>query len=95
MPPLPPAQVQEMLKHLQGGWQTDDIWIQRNFKFQDFKAALAFVNRCGEIAEEQGHHPDLLIHGWNQVMVKLYTHSIGGLSRNDFIVAAHIDKLME
>ncbi len=66
--------------------------ISRQFKFKDFKEALAFVNKIGEIAEEEGHHPDIEL-GWGRVGVELSTHAIGGLSTNDFILAAKIDKL--
>jgi 4a-hydroxytetrahydrobiopterin dehydratase len=62
-------------------------------KLKNFRAALDLVNRIGEIAESEGHHPDLSIHGWNRVRVDLVTHSIGGLSENDFILAAKISRL--
>ena len=67
--------------------------IEREFQFKDFKTALAFVNDVGKIAEKEGHHPDLLLHSWNKVRITLYTHAIGGLSKNDFIVAAKVDTL--
>jgi 4a-hydroxytetrahydrobiopterin dehydratase len=66
--------------------------ITRNFTFPDFKQALAFVNRVGDVAEEQGHHPDILL-GWGKAEITLWTHAINGLSESDFIVAAKIDKL--
>ena len=62
--------------------------------FSDFKTALKFVNAVGKIAEREGHHPDIAIH-YNQVVLDLWTHSIGGLSENDFIVAAKIDAMAE
>lgn len=68
--------------------------IRREFKFKDFKEALAFVNKTGEIAEEEGHHPDIEL-GYGKVAVNLSTHAVGGLSTNDFIVAAKIDKLQK
>lgn len=75
-------------------WEVvDDKKIVRTFKYKDFAAALAFINAAGAIAEEQGHHPDLDLHGWNKVTVTLWTHAIGGLSVNDFIMAAKIDAL--
>lgn len=75
-------------------WEVmDDKKIVRTFKFKDFAGALAFVNRAGAIAEEQGHHPDMDLHGWNMVTVTLWTHAIKGLSVNDFIMAAKIDAL--
>lgn len=66
--------------------------LRREFKFKDFKEALAFVNKIGAIAEEEGHHPDIEL-GWGKVEVELSTHAIGGLSVNDFIMAAKIDKI--
>lgn len=66
--------------------------IARAFRFADFVEAMAFVNRVAALAEEQGHHPDIAIH-WNQVELSLWTHSIGGLHENDFVMAARIDRL--
>lgn len=75
-------------------WEVvDDKKIVRMFTFKDFVEALAFMNRAGALAEEQGHHPDMHLHGWNKVTVTLWTHAIGGLSVNDFIMAAKIDAL--
>ncbi len=68
--------------------------IFKEFKFKDFKEAMLFVNRVGSLAEEEGHHPDFAIL-YNRVILNLTTHSIGGLSENDFIMAAKIDKLLE
>ena len=68
--------------------------LVRRFEFQDFKKAIEFVNRVAEIAEEEGHHPDIAIH-WNKVDLVLWTHKIGGLHENDFILAAKIDRLLE
>ena len=67
--------------------------IKRTFKFKDFTQALKFVNRVGEIAEQQQHHPNLNLHDYNQVTVELYTHKIQGLHANDFILAYKIDQL--
>jgi 4a-hydroxytetrahydrobiopterin dehydratase len=67
--------------------------LERQFKFPDFRGALAFVNRVGEVAEEEGHHPDIEL-GWGRVKVILWTHSIGGLSENDFILAAKADQAL-
>jgi 4a-hydroxytetrahydrobiopterin dehydratase len=68
--------------------------LVRRFEFQDFKKAIEFVNRVAEIAEEEGHHPDIAIH-WNKVDLVLWTHKIGGLHENDFILAAKVDRLLE
>ncbi|MEK7588187.1 MAG: 4a-hydroxytetrahydrobiopterin dehydratase [Patescibacteria group bacterium] len=67
--------------------------ISREFEFKDFVEALEFVNRVGDIAELEGHHPDIFLHDWNKVTVTLWTHSIGGLSENDYIVAAKINEV--
>ncbi len=66
--------------------------IKREFKFDDFAKALKVVNKIGKIAENEGHHPDIEF-GWGYVNVLLMTHAIGGLSKNDFIVAAKIDRI--
>ncbi len=66
--------------------------VERTFTFKDFKEALAFANKVGAIAEDEGHHPDITV-GWGKVRVFLTTHAIKGLSENDFIVAAKVDKL--
>lgn len=68
--------------------------INKKFKFKNFKQALNFVNLVGKVAEEEGHHPDINF-GWGKVQLTLYTHAIGGLSENDFILAAKIDKIPE
>ncbi|HKK20757.1 MAG TPA: 4a-hydroxytetrahydrobiopterin dehydratase [candidate division Zixibacteria bacterium] len=77
------------------GWQVieDDKKIQRDFQFKDFPEALKFVNAVGAIAEDEGHHPDINLHSWNKVRITLYTHAIGGLSINDFVVASRIDRI--
>jgi len=66
--------------------------LQRVFTFPDFKQALAFVNQVAEIAEAQGHHPDILL-AWGKAEITLWTHKIDGLTESDFIMAAKIDKL--
>jgi 4a-hydroxytetrahydrobiopterin dehydratase len=66
--------------------------LVRSYKFPDFKSALAFVNRVGAIAEEQGHHPDILL-GWGKVEITTWTHAVDGLTESDFILAAKIDQL--
>ena len=66
--------------------------IEKSFPFPNFKSALVFVNRIGDIAEEQGHHPDICF-GWGKVTVTVYTHKIKGLTESDFILAAKVDRL--
>jgi len=66
--------------------------LVRTYKFPDFKTALDFVNRVGALAEEQGHHPDILL-AWGKAEITLWTHAVDGLTESDFILAAKIDKL--
>jgi 4a-hydroxytetrahydrobiopterin dehydratase len=77
------------------GWtlSADGKRIRREWRAKDFSTALDFFDRIGEIAEEQDHHPDLHLTGYRNVAVELATHAIGGLSENDFILAAKIDQL--
>jgi len=75
-------------------WSLEDKALERQLKFKDFRQAMEFVNRVAAVAEEEGHHPDILI-SYNKVRLTLTTHKIGGLSRNDFIMAAKIDKLLK
>jgi 4a-hydroxytetrahydrobiopterin dehydratase len=71
----------------------DGKMIRRKYKFKDFATALAFLQKVGDLAEAEDHHPDLHLTGYRHVALELSTHAIGGLSANDFIVAAKIDKL--
>jgi 4a-hydroxytetrahydrobiopterin dehydratase len=77
-------------------WSLDEgaTRLVRRFEFVDFRKAMEFVNRVADIAEEEGHHPDIAIH-WNRVDLVLWTHKIGGLHENDFILAAKISRLLE
>jgi 4a-hydroxytetrahydrobiopterin dehydratase len=70
----------------------DEHHLVRAYKFPDFRSALAFVNKVGELAEEQGHHPDILL-GWGKVEITTWTHAVDGLTESDFILAAKIDRL--
>ena len=71
----------------------NNLKLERNYKFPNFIQALAFVNRVGELAEKEGHHPDITL-SWGKVNLELMTHKIKGLSENDFILAAKIDELI-
>jgi len=91
--PMAQPDVAEYLALIGPEWKSPDGGhIERLFRFANFREALEFVNAVGAEAERQGHHPDLEI-GWGRVKVRLSTHKIKGLSKNDFILAAHIDKL--
>ena len=92
VPPLPADEVHRLLSELDG-WQSHEDWrIDKRFTFPDFKSALAFTNQVGELAEEEGHHPDIHL-AWGSVGVELWTHKIDGLTESDFILAAKIDRL--
>jgi 4a-hydroxytetrahydrobiopterin dehydratase len=90
-PPMPAAQAQTLLAEVPG-WDLADQTLSRTFRFKDFKAAMAFVNQVAELAEAEGHHPDIHI-SWNRVRLELTTHAIKGLSENDFILAAKVNAL--
>jgi 4a-hydroxytetrahydrobiopterin dehydratase len=79
---------------LQGSdWKREGQHIVRDWKFADFKAAIAFVNKVADAAEEANHHPDIIVHGWNKVRLSLTNHSAGGLTDADFDMAGTIDGL--
>ena len=94
--PYTPDEAASQLKKLPGWRLTHDGQrIRKDWKVKDFMAGLNFFNRCAELAESDGHHPDLHIEGYRNVSVELRTHAIGGLSENDFICAAKLDALFE
>jgi 4a-hydroxytetrahydrobiopterin dehydratase len=74
-------------------WRQEGESLVRDYRFEDFKAAMAFVNRVADAAEEANHHPDILVHGWNNVRLTLTTHSEGGLTSSDHKMAERIDSL--
>ncbi|MGH9441331.1 MAG: 4a-hydroxytetrahydrobiopterin dehydratase [Thermoanaerobaculia bacterium] len=91
-PALDERRVRELLGEVPG-WNAGDGKIRRELKFADFLSAMTFLNRLAEVAEREGHHPDFCLH-YNRVELTLWTHSVGGLSENDFILAAKIDALL-
>jgi 4a-hydroxytetrahydrobiopterin dehydratase len=92
VPPLKGAALEKLRREVPDWQIVDEHHLTRTFKFPDFKSALDFVNRVGAIAEEQGHHPDILL-SWGKAEITLWTHAVDGLTESDFIVAAKIDKL--
>ena len=74
-------------------WREEDSALVRDYEFEDFAAAMAFVNRVADAAEAANHHPDILVHSWNQVRLTLTTHSEGSLTDNDRAMAERIDAL--
>jgi 4a-hydroxytetrahydrobiopterin dehydratase len=94
VPPVPAGEVKRLLAelpnwHLAGGGKT----IRREWRAKDFVAAIDFFKRIAKVAEAEDHHPDLHLTGYRNVAIELSTHAIGGLSMNDFILAAKIDQL--
>jgi 4a-hydroxytetrahydrobiopterin dehydratase len=92
VPPLKGKELETLHTHVPKWSVYDEHHITRRFAFPDFKQALDFVNRVGALAEEQGHHPDILL-GWGKAEITLWTHKINGLTESDFIMAAKIDRL--
>jgi 4a-hydroxytetrahydrobiopterin dehydratase len=93
VPPLGGEEIDRLKSQLHPAWEVKNgHHLERTYRFPDFKEALAFVNRIGELAEEQGHHPDLYL-AWGLVRITLWTHKIDGLTESDFIFAAKTDRL--
>jgi 4a-hydroxytetrahydrobiopterin dehydratase len=94
VPKLTPDQVQNYLKDMPG-WKVSDNnqRIRREWQLKNFVQSLDFLNQVGKIAEDEGHHPDLHLTGYRNVAIEIYTHAIGGLSENDFILAAKINEV--
>jgi 4a-hydroxytetrahydrobiopterin dehydratase len=94
VPPLKGEELEKMKSQVSGWQVVDGHHLIKGYAFPDFVTALAFVNRAGEIAEREGHHPDLYL-AWGKVEVKIWTHKIDGLTGNDFILAAKIDRVFQ
>ncbi|HSG81959.1 MAG TPA: 4a-hydroxytetrahydrobiopterin dehydratase [Gemmatimonadota bacterium] len=94
IPPLAPEEARQLLVGA-AGWELEQGYtrLQRSFKFETFPKAIEFVVSVAQLAEEEGHHPDFAIH-YREVTLVLYTHAIGGLHENDFIMAAKINQLV-
>jgi len=92
VPALTATEIQPLSAQIPDWQVIDQHHLQRTYKFDDFREALAFVNRIGELAEEQGHHPDICF-GWGKADISIWTHKINGLTESDFVLAAKIDKL--
>ena len=93
-PPLKGEVLKKMLNALGGGWQVlDEQKLEKEYKFPNFAQALNFVNRVGEVAEKENHHPDIYF-TWGQARIQIWTHKIQGLTESDFILAAKIDELV-
>lgn len=91
---MTPAERRELSQEVDNWTIEDDKRLEKVLVFKDFKEALGFMNKVGAIAEAENHHPDLLLFDYKKVRIILSTHSIDGLTENDFILAAKIDKLL-
>ncbi len=94
MDPLTVKEFEKYLKEIKNWAVVDNKKISKNFKHKSFSEAMIFVNKIADIAESEGHHPDIFIHNYNQVKITLSTHAIAGLSINDFVIAFKIDALV-
>jgi 4a-hydroxytetrahydrobiopterin dehydratase len=94
IPPLKGTELEKLHRAIPRWTVVNDHHLQREYRFPDFKQALDFVNRVGALAEEQGHHPDILL-AWGKAEITLWTHKIDGLTESDFIMAAKIDRVLE
>jgi 4a-hydroxytetrahydrobiopterin dehydratase len=97
MPPLDDSSVGLLMGEVKGWSKRDEpqgARITKRFKFKDFVAGMAFIDKMAVLAEAEQHHPDFCVH-YNQVDVTLWTHAVGGLSENDFILAAKLDAMTE
>lgn len=91
-PPLKGKGLEDLHREVPEWVVVNEHHLKRLFKFPDFVSALAFVNKVGEVAEKEGHHPDILL-GWGKAEVTTWTHSVDGLTESDFILAAKIDRV--
>ncbi len=94
VPPLQGEDLAKLLDQVGGGWRVvDEHNLEKEYKFDDFVQALGFTNRVGNLAEEQGHHPDIYL-AWGKVKLQIWTHKINGLTESDFIFAAKADQAL-
>jgi 4a-hydroxytetrahydrobiopterin dehydratase len=94
VPALKGSELDTLTRMLGGGWKViNEHHLEKNYAFPDFRQALDFTNRVGEVAEQQGHHPDIYL-AWGKVIITIWTHAIDGLTESDFILAAKADKVL-
>jgi len=92
VPPMAGTEIQSLLGQLSEWDVVDEHHLRKEYRFTNFRETLYFVNRVGELAESQGHHPDICF-GWGKAEITIWTHKIDGLTESDFVLAAKIDKL--
>jgi 4a-hydroxytetrahydrobiopterin dehydratase len=93
VPPLAGKELDDLQAQLGGGWRvTGGHHLEKEYRFKDFREALAFTNRVGELAEQQAHHPDIYL-AWGKVRLTIWTHKIDGLTESDFVFAAKADRV--
>ena len=94
VPPLKGAELDRVANELNNGWQVvREHHLEKEYKFKDFRQALEFTNKVGDLAESQGHHPDIYL-AWGKVKLTVWTHKIDGLTESDFVLAAKADRLL-
>jgi 4a-hydroxytetrahydrobiopterin dehydratase len=95
VPRLEGNELSQLTKELGGSWNVvDDHHLEKEYKFKNFREALTFTNKVGELAESQGHHPDIFL-AWGLVKLTIWTHKVDGLTESDFILGAKADQLFE
>jgi 4a-hydroxytetrahydrobiopterin dehydratase len=95
VPPLKGDDLARMARELNGDWQVvAEHQLEKEYKFDNFRKALDFTNKVGELAESQGHHPDIYL-AWGKVKLTIWTHMVDGLTESDFVLAAKADKLLK
>jgi len=95
VPRLEGQALTNLAAELGGDWQVvNEHHLEKEYKFKDFREALDFTNKVGELAESQGHHPDIFL-SWGKVKLTIWTHKIDGLTESDFVLAAKADKLLK
>jgi 4a-hydroxytetrahydrobiopterin dehydratase len=93
VPPLAGEELERLARELGSGWRVvEGHHLEKEYRLPDFRSALELTNRVGELAEEQGHHPEIHL-GWGRVRLEIWTHAIDGLTESDFILAAKADRL--
>ncbi len=93
VPPLAGDELNRLMTRLGGEWRVvDGHHLEKDFRFPDFRGALGFTNKVGDLAEDQGHHPDIYL-AWGKVKITVWTHKIDGLTESDFVFAAKSDAL--